>query len=76
MKVKALDDGSSWVRINHLDASVSKDWFASDAEVAKCIDKHNRYSRMGIVDKYKSVDNKLVFNTFFDKILYLMYNFI
>lgn len=61
MKVKALDDGSSWARINHLDASVSKDWFASDAEVAKCIDKHNRYSRMGIVDKYKSVDNNTVF---------------
>lgn len=54
MKVKALDDGSTWARINHLDASVSKDWFASDAEVALCTDKHNRYSRMGIVDRYKS----------------------
>ena len=40
MKVKALGDGSTWARIHHLDATVSKDWFASDAEVAKCIDKH------------------------------------
>ena len=54
MKVKALGDGSTWARIHHLDATVSKDWFASNAEVAKCIDKHNRYSRMGIVDRYKA----------------------
>ena len=53
MKVKALDDGSTWARINHLDVTTAKDFFASDTEVAKCTDKHNRYSRMGIVDKYK-----------------------
>lgn len=53
MKIKMLGDGTTWARIHHLDASVSKDWFANDAEVAKCTDKHNRYSRMGIVDRYK-----------------------
>lgn len=53
MKIKALDDGSTWARIHHLDVTSDKEWFASDIEVAKCTDKHNRYSRMGIVDKYK-----------------------
>lgn len=53
MKVKGLDDGSTWARIHHLDVSRDKQWFTS-AEVTKCLNKHNRYSRMGIVDKYKS----------------------
>lgn len=54
MKIKALDDGSTWARIHHLDVTSDKEWFTSDTEVAKCTDKHNRYSRMGIVDKYKT----------------------
>lgn len=68
MKIKALGDGSTWARIHHLDASVSKDWFANDAEVAKGIDKHNRYSRMGVVDKYRVVDNNTSFVLHGDKI--------
>lgn len=54
MKIKALDDGSTWARIHYLDVSNDKTFFANDSEVAKCINKHNRYSRMGDVDKYRS----------------------
>lgn len=52
MKIKALDDGSTWTRIHHLDVSNDKTFFANASEVAKCTDKHNRYSRMGDVNKY------------------------
>lgn len=54
MKIKALDDGSTWVRIHHLDVSNDKTFFANASEVAKCVNKNNRYSRMGIVDRYKA----------------------
>ena len=54
MKVKGLDDGSTWARIHHLDVSNDKTFFANASEVAKCVNKHNRYSRMGIVDRYKA----------------------
>ena len=53
MKINALDDGTTWARINWLDVTNDKTFFANDSEVAKCTDKINRYSRMGIVDKYK-----------------------
>jgi hypothetical protein len=36
-----------------LDVTRDKTWFTS-SEVSKCTNKSNRYSRMGIVDKYKS----------------------
>lgn len=54
MKIKALDDGSTWARIHHLDVSNDKTFFANASEVAKCVNKNNRYSRMGIVDRYKA----------------------
>ena len=54
MKIKGLDDGSVWARIHHLNVLNEASYFASAAEVQKCIDKPNRYSRMGIVDKFKS----------------------
>lgn len=54
MKIKALDDGSTWARIHHLDLKNDKTCFANAAEVAKCVNKNNRYSRMGIVDRYKA----------------------
>ena len=52
MKIKALDDGSTWARIHHLDLKNDKTFFANAAEVAKCTNKNNRYSRMGIVDRF------------------------
>lgn len=53
MKIKALADGSTWARIHNLDLTYDKTFF-NTSEVAKCTEKNNRYSRMGIVDKYKS----------------------
>lgn len=53
MKVKALGDGSTWARIHYLDVSKDNLYFTS-AEVDNCTDKHNRYSRMGIADKFKA----------------------
>ena len=53
MKVKALGDGSTWARIHHLDVSKDNLYFSS-AEVDNCTDKHNRYSRMDIADKFKA----------------------
>lgn len=53
MKITALDDGSVWARIHHLDVSGLKSFYTNSSEIAKCINKSNRYSRMGIVDKYK-----------------------
>lgn len=54
MSTKVLADGSSWARIHYLDLTNDKTFFANAAEVAKCTNKHNRYSRMGDVDKFKS----------------------
>ena len=52
MKLMSLDDGSAWARIHWLDVSSTSSWFTT-AEVAEC-SAANRYSRMGIVDKFKS----------------------
>ena len=52
MKIKALDDGSTWARIHHLDLKNDKTCFANASEVAKCTNKNNRYSRMGIVNRF------------------------
>lgn len=54
MPTKQLEDGSIWRRIHWLDLTAEKTVFASETEVAECIDKGNRYSRMGIVDNFKS----------------------
>lgn len=56
MKIKALDDKSMWARIHYLDVTNSAQYFASSAEVEKCIGKHNRYSRIGDITKYKQSD--------------------
>ena len=53
MKTKVLSDGSAWARIHWLDVSTDKTCFANDNEVAFC-DKPNRFSRMGLVDHFKS----------------------
>lgn len=53
MKTKVLSDGSAWARIHWLDVSTDKTCFVDDNEVAFC-DKPNRFSRMGLVDHFKS----------------------
>lgn len=52
MKIKTLNDGSAWARINWLNVAQDKTVFANAAEVAECTTATNRYSRMGIVDKF------------------------
>lgn len=54
MSTKVLADGSTWARIHYLDLTNDKTFFANASEVAKCTNKHNRYSRMGDADKFKS----------------------
>jgi len=53
MKIKVLPDGSAWARIHWLDITTDKTVFANDNEVAFC-DKPNRFSRMGLVEHFKS----------------------
>lgn len=53
MKIKALLDGSTWARIHWLDVSIHNNYFTA-AEVADC-EKNNRYSKMGLVDKFRSI---------------------
>ena len=54
MITKQLDDGSVWARIHHLDVTLDKTWFSGEEEVKECLDKRNRYSRMGIIDNFRS----------------------
>lgn len=55
MKTKVLSDGSAWARIHWLDVTTDKTWFKDANEVAFC-DEPNRFSRMGLVDHFKSYD--------------------
>jgi hypothetical protein len=52
MRLKTLGDGTVWARIHWLDVTTNKSWFTK-SEVDKCLNQNNRYSRMGVVDKYK-----------------------
>lgn len=53
MKTKVLSDGSAWARIHWLDVTNDNTYFANNDEVAFC-DKKNRFSRMGLIDYFKS----------------------
>ncbi len=56
MKTQVLPDGSAWARIYWLKTSDTASFFTNAAEVDHCINKTNRYSRMGFVDKFKGSD--------------------
>lgn len=56
MPIKVLSDGSAWARIHWIDVTGVNSWFASAAEVDECIDKSNRFSRMGSVEKFIGSD--------------------
>ena len=60
MKVKALEDGSCWARIHYLDLTNDTTCFQSSAEVDRCLDKNNRYSRIKDLSKY-GVSNQYEF---------------
>lgn len=53
MKLTALGDRSTWARIHYLDLTNDTQCFTSAAEVMKCTNKHNRYSRLKDIPKYK-----------------------
>ena len=74
MEIKSLDDGSVWARIHYLDVSRLEEWFADEAEVMKCIDKTNRYSRMGIVDMFKQTNGTFEFMIMYPSLSATLYN--
>lgn len=74
MKIKTLSDGSAWARIHWLDVTTDKTWFANASEVAKCTDKTNRYSRMGIVDLFKTSKGVYEFMLTYPSLSSTLYN--
>ena len=74
MQTKLLSDGSVWARIHWLDVTTTKAWFSNAAEVAKCIDQANRYSRMGIVDLFKDASGKYEFMLTYPRLSSTLYN--
>lgn len=57
MKLRTLSDGSVWARIYWLDVTNTKTYFKDKDEAMYCINQSNRYSRMNIVDNFKSIDS-------------------
>ena len=53
LPTKVMPDGSAWARIYWLDLNNQLSVFADADEVAFCDDQSNRFSRMGLVDKWK-----------------------
>lgn len=74
MEMKVLDDGSVWARIHWLDVSTTAVFFTNASEVAKCTDKTNRYSRMGIVDEFKTSDGVYEFMLTYPSLSSTLYN--
>ena len=74
MQTKVLDDGSVWARIHWLDVTYIEEFFTNEAEVLKCADKKNRYSRMGLVDEFKSDDGKYEFMLTYPSLSNTLYN--
>lgn len=74
MPLCTLDDGSSWARIQWLDITTDKTFFKDEEEANYCVDKTNRYSRMGIVDNFKSQDGKYEFMQTFPSLSTTNYN--
>lgn len=74
MKVKTLDDGSEWARIHWLDVSSTVEWFADANEVAYCVNKSNRYSRMGNVDEFKDANGVYEFMLTYPSLSDTLYN--
>jgi hypothetical protein len=56
-KIKYLPDGTSWMRIHHLDVTKDKTYFTNASEVGKSVNKTNRYSRLNNIDNYKVGNN-------------------
>ena len=74
MQTKTLSDGSAWARINWLDVTNTKSWFQDANEVQFCINQTNRYSRMGLVDQFKSLDGYYEFMLTYPSLSSSLYN--
>lgn len=75
MKLKVLSDGSTWARIFWHDVSFEKSWFNRSAgEHYKCLDKNNRFSRMDIVDKFKTSNGVYEFMLTYPSLSNSLYN--
>ena len=73
MQTKQLPDGSKWARIYYLDVSSTKEFFSSN-EVLDCTNKSNRFSRMGRVDNFRSLDNYYEFMLTYPSLSSTQYN--
>lgn len=74
MKIKILDDGSCWARLFWHDVTTEKVWFTNHAESDLCLDKNNRYSRMGIAEKFINADGEYEFMLTYPKLSTTLYN--
>lgn len=75
MKMKTLSDGSTWVRIFWHDVSFEKSWFDRNAgEHYRCLNKNNRFSRMDIVDKFKTSSGVYEFMLTYPSLSSTLYN--
>lgn len=73
MNVKQLSDGSKWARIYFLDVSNTKTFFTKD-EVLDCTNQNNKFSRMGMVDTFKSSDGYYEFMLTYPSLSTTLYN--
>lgn len=73
MNVKQLSDDSKWARIYFLDVSNTKTFFTKD-EALDCTNQSNRFSRMGMVDKFKSADGYYEFMLTYPSLSATLYN--
>lgn len=73
MNVKQLSDDSKWARIYFLDVSNTKTFFTKD-EALDCTDQSNRFSQMGMVDKFKSPDGYYEFMLIYPSLSTTLYN--
>lgn len=74
MKTKILSDGSVWARVHWLDVTNKKTWFANAAEVAKCLNQPNRYSRMGQIENFIGSNGSYEFMLTYPSLSSTLYN--
>lgn len=73
MKIKALSDGSMWARIFWHDVTNVKTWFTT-SDAKDCINAENKYSRMGLVDKFKTASGTYEFMLTYPRLSTTLYN--
>lgn len=74
MPMKVLSDGSAWARIHWIDVTGVNAWFANSNEVLECIDKANRFSRMGQVEQFIGSNGYYEFMLTYPRLSKTLYN--